>query len=134
MIRRPLHTRITPLQNNRIPTIQHQLDIPLQHNAIIQTRRTMHRRYDAWSHVYDSEDRTAVDYEARWRGEEGRVGGYVGCGGEVGGEGVGGVAEEEVGFFSGGGPCCLGGDFVGEDGFSGGVVGGDVAVEAGEGT
>jgi len=75
-----------------------------------------------------------MDYQTRGRGEEGRVGGYVGCRGEVGREGVGCVAEEEVGFFSCGGPCCLGGDLVGKNGFPGGVVGGDVAVEAGERT
>ena len=97
MHRGPLHRHIAPVHQLRFPRIQHQLNAPLQHHAVIQALRSMHHAVETRREVDDSADGAAGIYEPEFAGgQEGVVGCDVGVGIEGGWEAGGGVDYVEA--------------------------------------
>jgi hypothetical protein len=132
MRRRPLDRHIAPIHDPALPGVQHELDLALQHNAIVQADGPVHGRHGARRKIDVSEDCPAGDHDARFLLQVLFVVAQVVVGVEFHGEVVRRVAEGEVldaadvlpleGFFVGGG----------EDGFACGVVVGDEAFDGWE--
>lgn len=133
MHRSPLHRNIPPLHQCRLPLLQHHLNLPLQHNPVIQTLRPVHQAGIPRRKVYHSADGAVrVDQAQGFVLEEVLVGFEVGVVVEVCGELGGRVYQAEGhGTCVKGAPLSWGGGV--DDCFARGVVRGDVPGDRGEG-
>lgn len=133
MHRRPLHRNIPPLQRPPVPGVQQHLNLPLQHDPVVQALRPMHHAGALGREVHDPADGAVGVHEAqRARGQDLVVCGDVGVVVQVCRELRRRVGDAEAdGFLAQRDPG--GGRFGVDGGFAGGVVGCDVAGEVGEG-
>ena len=70
MHRSPLHSNISRSHQLSLPRIQHQFNLSLNHDAIIQTLRSVHHALKTWGEVYRATDCAMRVYKtefARWQ-------------------------------------------------------------------
>lgn len=77
MVRPPLNGNIAMFEQPRLPRVQQKLDLPFQHNAIIKTDCSMHRRNTSGRHVDDSQHGAAGYSQTGQVVQEGLVGAHV---------------------------------------------------------
>jgi len=94
MHRPPLHATVPPPHQPLLARVELQLDLPLDHDPVVQADGPVHRALPSRPDVHEPQDGAAGDHDSRQVAEVGRVGGQVG--GEVDGGLVGGVAEDEL--------------------------------------
>ncbi|XHG09864.1 hypothetical protein AWENTII_012901 [Aspergillus wentii] len=132
MHRRPLHRDIPSFQRPRHPIIKQHLDLPLQHNPIIEALRTVHQMRTSRRKVHNPTHRAVGIHQPHAFIHDGLVGFHVCVVVEVGWELRGGVRDAEGHVFAVV-AFPVAGFFGVDDCVAGGVVAGYVLGYAPEG-